>query len=885
MLGVKEPNPLEGLPTLEDVDWQLEDDPWAVYRWASKEFESMEPGTPLARRIRVTNHFMKAAGATDTMDLAAKHIQSIEESWQKADSLGLGKDRTTLGHGLAFFYRSQGQFDKANLTYKQTLEDARKYNDLDGLINTLIEYGRWCDTTGQEALGTQYNREAQALIANTSLQISPFIRHAARISAALLSYEHGTQGLHHIIEESLRYFMDKRLRFATAIYAFNVANLYSHRDEDIDRALYYLEVSLKEARSLQDKSTIGAVFLLQASIARKRGQYNLMEEKASQAVLEISNKDKFWLGRALFIQATAFWKLKKYSEGLAATSRAVQLASEEWTNLRKDLYELQAALQEELHLYKEAVDSHKEYQKILAKIAADREKDNFAKARVELGLQMEEQKNQLLQKENELQAARLKTSRYLLIAAIALGILLLGATASTIWALSNSRKIQKAREKIQIILDVIEEGILTINRDLRPEPEYSRYLTRLYPALFEREEDAIDWLFPEETLGQERQSIIRETLRACLGEESLSWDLNAGQLPSEIILPGEVPRSIHILWQPLLNSEERIKGFLLSLRDMSDQKRLQDEVLLQKEKSKALEQRVQELLLTRFQDARRLIDTLEARLEGSDEIWLETASKRDLHTRKGEARTLGLKGLSEAIHSLESALCEGKAEVIAQALMVLREETGAYHTLMRDMFTSRSTGQENVISLMDVVGPLLPALRKQLREGGIPVRSIDVSDGVDEWPAHVLEAVRQSLLHALSNSADHGYILPSRRGQRLSPAVLRVEADTDPSGKILVRVRDFGAGLNLEKLKAMAEEKGFTPSPEETVADVVFLDGATTAETASATSGRGVGLSAVRELCRSLKGDAHLLANDQGQGSLLLMSFEAATNEHLKNSA
>ncbi len=101
---------------------------------------------------------------------------------------------------------------------------------------------------------------------------------------------------------------------------------------------------------------------------------------------------------------------------------------------------------------------------------------------------------------------------------------------------------------------------------------------------------------------------------------------------------------------------------------------------------------------------------------------------------------------------------------------------------------------------------------------------------------------------------------------------------------IHVRVRDFGAGLNLEKLKSMAQEKGFVPGPEETVADVVFLDGATTAETASATSGRGVGLSAVRELCRRFKGDAHLLANDQGQGSLLTMTFEVA-NEHLKNSA
>ncbi len=46
---------------------------------------------------------------------------------------------------------------------------------------------------------------------------------------------------------------------------------------------------------------------------------------------------------------------------------------------------------------------------------------------------------------------------------------------------------------------------------------------------------------------------------------------------------------------------------------------------------------------------------------------------------------------------------------------------------------------------------------------------------------------------------------------------------------------------------------------------------------------RGVGLSAVRELCRSFHGDAHLLANDQGQGSLV-RTF-AGSKEQLKKSA
>ncbi|MDQ3234977.1 MAG: hypothetical protein M3Q07_24480, partial [Pseudobdellovibrionaceae bacterium] len=164
-----------------------------------------------------------------------------------------------------------------------------------------------------------------------------------------------------------------------------------------------------------------------------------------------SNKD--WLGMALMRRSDALWKLRRYSEALAVNERALRLVSENVLAYRLVIYRLRAKIQEDLGLFKEALESNKEWQKIQEKIASDREKENFARARVDLGLQMEEQKNLLLQKENELQAARLRTSRYLLIAAIALSVLLLCAISSTIWAISNARKIQKAREKIQIILD------------------------------------------------------------------------------------------------------------------------------------------------------------------------------------------------------------------------------------------------------------------------------------------------------------------------------------------------------------------------------------------------------------------------------------------------
>ncbi|MDQ3231045.1 MAG: ATP-binding protein [Pseudobdellovibrionaceae bacterium] len=869
------------LPSWKEFKWQLLDDPETAHNWALNKFESMPAETSIEEKVRIASFFINSVSQTEKRDMVHKHITAIEEFWKKADELSMHIEKTALGDGLAYCYRLINQLEKSDRIYQQTIDDARRFHMYEDLVNLLLVYSLFLDGEAHSTLALKYRKEAFAIALDKSFEMTNLTRYNAILTAALFFLDEGSVTYEGLVEEAMTNLIKEGTRYYIGIQAYTVGASYARRDPT--KARFYLELSKKEASKVNDKSTVGAAWAELAKIEISQGSYNEGERKAAEAARILGEDIVEWYAEARMTQANALMHLGRLTEALAALEKVLPTIPEQKT-WKLAGYEIQFAILEKMGLHKRALESLKVIRDFEKRESSEREDENFARAKVNLGLQLEEQKNLLLQKENELQAARLKTSRYLLIAAIVLGLLLVGAVASTIWALSNARKIQKAREKIQIILDVIEEGILTINLDLRPEPEYSRYLTRLYPSLFRGEEDAIDWLFPAEMLGQERQSIIRETLRACLGEESLAWDLNAGQLPSEIVLPGEIPRSIHILWQPLMNNEERIKGFLLSLRDISDQKRLQDEVLQQKEKSKALEQRVQELLLTRFQDARRLIEALEEKLKSPDAFWLEAASKRDLHTRKGEARTLGLEGLSEAIHNLESALFEGKAESISQAITVLREETGAYHTLMRDMFTSRSTDQESATSLMDLVGPLLPALRKQLKEGGIPVRSIDVSDGVDEWPADVLEAVRQSLLHALSNSVDHGYILPSRRGQRLSPAVLRVEADTDPSGKILVRVRDFGAGLNMEKLTSMAEEKGFSPGPDETVADVVFLDGATTAETASTTSGRGVGLSVVRELCRNFKGDAHLLANDQGQGSLLVMSFEVA-NEHSKLSA
>ncbi|MDQ3232227.1 MAG: hypothetical protein M3Q07_10435 [Pseudobdellovibrionaceae bacterium] len=160
---------------------------------------------PIARKIRIANYFIRAAVETDIFDLAAMHIQSIEEYWQKTSELALTRDRTSIGLALGYYYRLKNQIEKSDLAYKQTIAESRHFHDHNTLIRALIDYALRLDDGDQKAQGLQYYHEAQALAANESLEIQPFNRHRVKLMAALRSYNLGTPGLNHIIEVSMQF--------------------------------------------------------------------------------------------------------------------------------------------------------------------------------------------------------------------------------------------------------------------------------------------------------------------------------------------------------------------------------------------------------------------------------------------------------------------------------------------------------------------------------------------------------------------------------------------------------------------------------------------------------------------------------------------------------
>ena len=129
----------------------------------------------------------------------------------------------------------------------------------------------------------------------------------------------------------------------------------------------------------------------------------------------------------------------------------------------------------------------------------------------------------------------------------------------------------------------------------------------------------------------------------------------------------------------------------------------------------------------------------------------------------------------------------------------------------------------------------------------------------------------------IRNAIDHGIELPARRLEvgKASHGTLTVSASTR-SGRILIEVRDDGAGIDRVRLLAKAVAAGIvsaeeTPSAQE-IDQLIFHPGLSTAQAVTDVSGRGVGMDVVRRNIESIGGYVRI-ANTPSEGASFTLSL------------
>jgi chemosensory pili system protein ChpA (sensor histidine kinase/response regulator) len=125
----------------------------------------------------------------------------------------------------------------------------------------------------------------------------------------------------------------------------------------------------------------------------------------------------------------------------------------------------------------------------------------------------------------------------------------------------------------------------------------------------------------------------------------------------------------------------------------------------------------------------------------------------------------------------------------------------------------------------------------------------------------ILEQLYDPMTHLVNNAITHGIETPEERIAARKPPVGRITVRTFHQGnQTVISVTDDGAGIDPQKVKAKALEKGLiTPAEsremtELDVYDLLFHHGFSTKDRADDLSGRGIGMDVVRTSLNEIRG-------------------------------
>ena len=149
-------------------------------------------------------------------------------------------------------------------------------------------------------------------------------------------------------------------------------------------------------------------------------------------------------------------------------------------------------------------------------------------------------------------------------------------------------------------------------------------------------------------------------------------------------------------------------------------------------------------------------------------------------------------------------------------------------------------------------------VRKISREQGkkIELKMFGADTELDKL---IIEDISDPMMHIIRNSIDHGIELPHERSEAGKDEKGTIRLSSFQKGNhVVIEVEDDGRGIQVEKVKKKALERGLVPSindvSDRDALDFLFLPGFSTSDKISEVSGRGVGMDVVKNNIAAVSG-------------------------------
>jgi HPt (histidine-containing phosphotransfer) domain-containing protein/PAS domain-containing protein len=492
------------------------------------------------------------------------------------------------------------------------------------------------------------------------------------------------------------------------------------------------------------------------------------------------------------------------------------------------------------------------------------------------------------------------------------------------------RRVEEKTRDIRSILEHIQLGIFAITGPGRSiHKDHSRYLG----TLFRRKEftglDAAELLFENSHLSSDERSQATQALDAMLGEPALAFELNCAALPLETLYTEQgTTRIVDLNWHPVIDSHDTIEKILVTSRDVTHLRALEDDANDRKEEL----QFIQELLNVTPEAFHRFLQNCqEFMAENRKLVNSRSIALRDMealkvlfinmHTLKGAARSLYLKKITRIFHDVEEYYAVLQKDPSAhwdvermnrdldeadrvlstyesinfnklgrrpteegQTIMPTADLIGIYQTLQTLGATLPDAECERVQALQSQLLPLLYRPLQDILEDIASCTSMLARDLHKPQPQLTIMAtgystdartetlLRRIFIHILRNSMDHGIEdAATRLEQGKSEAGLISIAAQQDQGFVHIQYQDDGQGLNLSRLHELALGQGLIPDDSvlapEKQAELIFCSGLSTAKQLNDISGRGMGMDAVKKYLEEVGGQIHIrLLNKDARG-------------------
>ena len=153
-----------------------------------------------------------------------------------------------------------------------------------------------------------------------------------------------------------------------------------------------------------------------------------------------------------------------------------------------------------------------------------------------------------------------------------------------------------------------------------------------------------------------------------------------------------------------------------------------------------------------------------------------------------------------------------------------------------------------------------------------------VIEGEDtELDKSVVEDLLDPIMHCVRNSVDHGIETPEARKAAGKPETGTILLKASNEGnQIVIEIKDDGAGIDVEKIRKKAVERGLI-HPDKAISEqdafnLIMQPGFSTADKISNISGRGVGLDVVKTMINNLKGTISI-NSAKGKGTSFIIKL------------